>query len=82
MDKIFLQIKITTMSNLVIESLLAKRDQLLTEKSAAIQMFDSQISEIETAVEKLYGKQCWDLTTNELFDDLSPNYIKGSQEEM
>lgn len=70
------------MGNLAVEALLNKRQELIDEKLKMLSQFDSQISEIETAVEKLYGKQCWNLTTMELFDDLNPNYIRSSQEEI
>ena len=63
--------------------LLQKREQVIEERKQLLSKLDNEINELELAIERLSGKLIfWDLTTEELYDDLSPNYIKSSQEEM
>ncbi len=68
--------------NLAIQSLLTKRDQLLSEKAKLIERLDSEIKEIETAIEELSGKKVWEIKEMVLYDDEHPDYIKSSQEEI
>ena len=70
------------MENLAVQSLLIKRDELLAEKAKMEEQFDTQIGEIETAINQLSGKKAWEIDRSEYFDDTHPNYIKGSFEEM
>ena len=72
------------MSNnqIVIDTLIKKREQLMAEKTAAISRFDLEIRELETALERLSGKKVWEVEGETVYDDLYPEYIKGSQEEL
>lgn len=69
-------------SQIVIKTLVDKRDSLISEKTEMLYKFNSEISEIENALEELSGRKVWDLSKEELFDDNNPDYIKGSAEEM
>ena len=72
------------MSNnkVVISTLVAKREQLLAEKTQAINRFDAEIVELENAIETLTGERVWERSVDPLYDDEHPDYIKASQEEM
>lgn len=72
------------MSNnqVVIDTLVHKREQLVSDKAAAINRFDAEIQELETAIERLSGKKVWEMTSETRYDDTHPDYIKGSQEEL
>jgi len=69
-------------STLVIETLTAKRQQLVTERDAAVFRYDKEISDIETALMELAGKKVWETQPSERYDDENPEYIKGSIEEL
>jgi len=72
------------MSNnlVVIGTLVKKREQILAEKYAAISRFDSEIRELETAIERLSGKKVWEVSQGALYDDEHPDYIRQSGEEI
>lgn len=69
-------------NNLAIKLLLSKREALLSEKSGAMARFDTEIGEIETALAELTGKKVWEMTSETLYDDEHPDYIKASEEEI
>lgn len=69
------------MSNLAVDALIKKRDDLKAEQIRIARQFDAEISEIETAIEKLDGKKVWEFGPDYHYDDENPNYIKGSLEE-
>ena len=72
------------MSNntVVVNTLLAKRDALVSEKRKMIQQFNSEIAEIENAIETLSGEKPWQAGPAVLYDDQHPDYIKQSAEEI
>lgn len=72
------------MSNnqVVIDTLVKKREQLLAEKTAAISRYDAEIQELETALETLAGKKVWKVAGEVIIADLNPDYIKSSPEEL
>jgi hypothetical protein len=69
-------------NNLATDVLLIKRQELLDEKSKMNEIFDAQIQQIETSIERLEGKNVWELASTTLYDDESHNYIRSSQEEI
>jgi hypothetical protein len=72
------------MSNntVVVNTLLAKRDTLVSEKRKMIQQFNSEIVEIENAIETLTGDRPWQAGPSVIYDDQNPDYIKASAEEI
>jgi hypothetical protein len=69
-------------NNTAIEVLQLKRELLITQRNKAIEEFDNQISNLETAIEELSGKKVWETERVNTYDDESPDYIKSSQEEI
>lgn len=69
------------MNNLAEQTLLDQRQKLIHEKEQMIAKFDEQISQLETAIERLLGKKVWEIENLTLYDDTNPDYIKGSIEE-
>lgn len=69
------------MSDFVLKTLVDKRVQLLTEQSNMNDLYKKQIAELTASINELKGEGAV-YPNEELFDDESPNYIKGSQEEM
>jgi len=72
------------MSNnqVVIDTLLAKMQQLMVERKAIIAKYDAEIEELEAAVAEYTGQKKVDGKHITLYDDESPDYIKQSPEEM
>lgn len=72
------------MSNnqVVIDTLVKKRESLIGERQAAILRFNEGIQELETALEVLSGKRVWETIGEVAYDDTNPDYIKGSLEEL
>ena len=69
-------------SNLAVDSLLIKRQQLLDEKIKMLEKYNGEIEDLERAIEILSGKKSWELQSEILYDDEHPDYIKASQEEI
>lgn len=67
--------------NIAIHSLVTARESLIAEKNAAIERFNQQIGEIETALAQLSGKKVWEVLSEIPYDDTNPDYIKGSIED-
>ena len=65
-----------------IQELLNKRKFLISERDNILSDYNKNISEMENAIELLSGKKVWEISSEEKYDDLNPNYIKGSYEEM
>lgn len=65
-----------------IQELINKRTALMSEKNRAMQQFDEEISEMDSAIAILSGKKVWEAVSEERFDDENPNVMKGSYEEM
>lgn len=70
------------MSNnqVVIDTLMNKRGQLIIERDGIVNNFNAQIEEIEDALDKLAGKAVWRPEKTEAYDDENPNYIKGTED--
>lgn len=70
-------------NRIVINSLRKVVADLISQKKAAIEKFDTQIQEINDAITELgYSVEQEDFETDILYDDTNPDYIKGSQEEI
>lgn len=72
------------MSNnqVVIDTLLAKMQQLAAERDAVLYKYNAEIDELEFAIAKYTGKRPIDAKNTTLYDDENPDYIKSSQEEI
>jgi len=68
--------------SLALKALLEKREQLLAEKSKMLELLNTEISELEDAIEKLSGQQLVQKVSEVPYDDETPNYIRSSQEEI
>ena len=66
--------------NIAIDILLKERFRLKHEKAALIAEFNAKISEIETSIERIEGKEVWDYGELVIFDDENSDCIKGSIE--
>lgn len=69
------------MSNNAVETLLKERDRLVLDRDAAVVRFNTDIRELETAIEKLAGKKVWEIEGRMIYDDEHPDYIKASIED-
>jgi len=58
-----------------------ERDRVIGAKNQAIAEYDAKIQELETAIEQLSGKKVWEMSSQSLYDDESPDYIKSSIED-
>ncbi len=70
------------MTDVVTETLLKKRNQLLLEKEQMLEKLNQEINSIEAAIERLSGKKVWEIEPTTFYDDENPDYIKASIEEM
>jgi hypothetical protein len=68
-------------NTVVISTLVAKREQLMAEKTKANARFDAEIAEIENAIETLSGTRLWERSVDPIYDDEHPDYIKSSSVE-
>lgn len=66
--------------NIAVETLLKERQRLIDERDRITREFDFQIEEIQTSVERINGKTVWTADPAMVYDDQSPDYIKGSIE--
>ena len=69
-------------NQVVIDTLIKKRDQLMAERDAATRRYNEQIGEIEEALDRLAGKEVWRISDPAVYDDENPDYIRQSQEEI
>lgn len=65
-----------------IETLLQKVAELKHKRDLEFNKATQEINSIESSIEQLTGKKVWQLEPEFKYDDESPNYIKGSFEEM
>lgn len=65
-----------------LDTLISKRESLISEKEAMNTEFNSQISELESCIELMSGKKVWEVTSETLYDDTNTSYIKSSIEEI
>lgn len=70
------------MSNLAIETLLKKRQQLQDERMKFLERTGTEIREIDEAIKQINGEYVFQKVGDVLYDDEHPDYIKGSQEEI
>lgn len=70
------------MSNnqIVIGTLIDKREQLLEAQKRIHYEYQQQIDEIEDALDTLAGKKVWRTTATEIYDDIAPGYIKNTED--
>jgi hypothetical protein len=70
------------MSNnqVVINTLIEKRDQLLAAQKKIHYEYQAQIDEVEDALDKLAGKSVWRTTVTTAYDDENPHYITGTED--
>lgn len=70
------------MSNnqVVIDTLLKKRDQLFAEQRRINDEFQAQINEVEDALDVLAGKSVWRKAPTTVYDDENPSYIAGNED--
>lgn len=70
------------MSNnqVVIDTLMKKREQLIGQRDEIWQRLTKEINEIEDAIDILDGKRVWRNPPPEAYDDENPNYIKGTED--
>lgn len=69
-------------NNAALDVLNQQLQKLLLEKEQMLAHFDEQINNLEDAIDRLGGKHSWNLGNKTLYDDIHPDYIKGSQEEI
>lgn len=72
------------MSNnqIVIETLVKQREQLVAAREAFLAQNEADIHEIDNAIQILTGHRESKPKSITLYDDESPDYIKSSQEEI
>lgn len=63
-----------------INSLLETRQSLINQRVELVAKLDSEILQIDTAIELLSGKKVWEIAKVEKFDDENTDYIKSSIE--
>jgi hypothetical protein len=68
------------MSNLAIESLTAKRTQLVEERQKAIDRFDYEIAELDEAIEIVSGRKAKEVISETAYDDESREYIRNTED--
>lgn len=70
------------MSNnqVVIETLVNKREQLLADQKRVHYEYQQQIDELEDALDTLAGKKVWRTVATEVYDDESPNALRGTED--
>lgn len=66
--------------NVALELLNIEREKLILERDRIYEQFNTDIRNIENAIDKLDGKKYWDYGSNVVYDDNNPDYIKGSIE--
>lgn len=68
-------------NNIAVDLLLKERQRIKDELLKMKTVLGKQIRHIETAIEKIEGKQVWEYEPADQFDDTNPDYIKGSIED-
>lgn len=66
--------------NIATKVLYDEKQRIEAEKEAAINRFDEQLREIDTAIERVSGKKVWEIEKELVYDDEHADYIKGSIE--
>lgn len=67
-------------NQVVIDTLIKKRDQIITERNKIVKEMNSQLGEIEDALDQLAGKSVWRPEKTEPYDDENPAYITGTED--
>jgi hypothetical protein len=68
------------MANPAIEILYKNKLKLEGERDEMYYRLSEEIKGIDTAIEILSGKKVWEVESEMEFDDLKPDYIKGSED--
>jgi hypothetical protein len=70
------------MSNnqVVINTLIKKREQLEAELAAATEKISAEIHEIDNAIQIMTGKRASELQSVARYDDENPDYIRGNED--
>lgn len=63
-----------------IDILMGERAKLIAERDLAFAMATKTISGIEGSIEQLSGKKVWEVESEVLYEDISPDYIKGTED--
>jgi hypothetical protein len=63
-----------------VETLMEKRNTLLTERANMNHKYDAEIKELEKSIELLSGKKMSELEPEFRYDDENPDYIKGTED--
>lgn len=69
-------------SNVAIEAMVSKREQILAEQRKMNERYNSKIESLDAAIELLTGKKANEVADETHYDDEHPDYIKSSQEEI
>lgn len=67
-------------NQVVISTLIDKRDQLLETQKRVHYEYQQQIDGIEDALDTLAGKKVWRTSATEVYDDTAPGYIKNTED--
>jgi hypothetical protein len=65
-----------------IAALLEIRNKLVLERDSMFSEFQKKIDEYEASIEIISGKTVWQITSETMYDDENPNYIKASIEQI
>lgn len=70
------------MSNnqVVIDTLIKKRDQLQAERNKVTEKLDAEIAEVENAIRIMSGKREIPNRSTDVYDDENPDYITGNED--
>jgi hypothetical protein len=68
------------MSNLAIEFLITKRQQVILERDKMIEKYYLEIQELDEAIEAISGKKVSEVVSQELYDDAKPGYIRNTED--
>jgi len=68
------------MSNLALDTLIKKRQQLEDERSSVLQKYSEQIVELDSAIIAINGGRMPDMLSKTGYDDESPTYITGAED--
>lgn len=63
-----------------VETLMEKRNSLITEMRNMTHKYETEIKELESSIELLSGRKMKDLEPEFRYDDDNPDYIKGTED--
>lgn len=68
------------MSNIAIQELFNKMQQLEGERHKIVNDYNARIREIMNAIETLSGKKVYEIMNEYNYDDESPDYIRNTED--